>query len=106
MEGSLVHQCAFEVVVLEVLTEGHPHVEDILRVPVMPVLRAEHELMVLLLVVCLVDLVAAKESIITVLVVDTHCLFLLVFLTAGLLKRLSCLLTHTAVIGHFATGDL
>ena len=30
VEGCLVHQRAVEVVVLEVLTKGHPHVEDIL----------------------------------------------------------------------------
>jgi hypothetical protein len=66
------------MVILEVLTKGHPHVEDILRVPVVPVRRIEHELMVLLLVVSLVDVVAVEESVITVLVVDTH--FYLFFL--------------------------
>jgi hypothetical protein len=64
------------MVVLEVLTKGHPHVEDVLRVPVVPVRRTEHELMVLLLVVSVVDVVGAEESVITVLVVDTHCLYL------------------------------
>ena len=37
VEGCLVHQRAGEVIVLEVLTKGHPHVEDILRVPVVPI---------------------------------------------------------------------
>jgi hypothetical protein len=74
------------MVVLKVLTKGHPHVEDILRVPVVPIRRTEKEIVVLLLVVCLIKVVAIDESVVTVLVVDTHCWFLLVFLTVRLLR--------------------
>jgi hypothetical protein len=42
--------------------------------------------MVLLLVIRLVDIVAVKESVVTVLVVDTHCLYL-VFLRFVSLDR-------------------
>jgi hypothetical protein len=87
VEGRLVHQRAVEMVILEVLTKGHPHVEDVLRVPVVPVLRTEHELMVLLLVVSLIDVVAVEESVVTVLVVDTHCCFYLFFLRFVSLDR-------------------
>jgi hypothetical protein len=72
VEGCLIHQGAAEVVVLEVLTKGHPHVEDILRVPVVPVLGTENNLVVLLLVVGVVDVVNTGESVVTVFVVDTH----------------------------------
>ena len=44
--------------------------------PVVPVRRAEHNLMVLLLIVSLIDVVAVEESVVTVLVVDTHCFYL------------------------------
>jgi hypothetical protein len=64
------------MVVLEVLAKGHPHVEDILRVPIVPVLRTEHELMILLLVIGVIDVVGTVESVVTVLVVDTHCFYL------------------------------
>jgi len=74
VKGCVVHQRAVEMVVLEVLTKAHPHVEDILRVPVVPILRTENELVILLLVVCVIDVVGTVESVITVLVVDTHCL--------------------------------
>jgi hypothetical protein len=108
VEGCVIQQCAVEMVILEVLTKGHPHVEDILRVPVMPILRTEDELMVLLLVICLVDIVAIKESVVTVLVVDTH--FYLFFLRLVSLVRwrraACCLLARTAITGHFATSDL
>ena len=49
--------------------------------PVVPVSRVEDELVVLLLVVSLIDVVAIEESVVTVLVVDTHFWFLLVLLT-------------------------
>jgi hypothetical protein len=87
VEGRLVHQRAAEVVVLEVLTKGHPHVEDILGVPVVPVLRTEHNLVVLLLVVGVIDVVNTGESVITVLVVDTHLGFYLLFLGLAFLDR-------------------
>jgi hypothetical protein len=85
VEGCIIQQGAVEMVVLEVLTKGHPHIEDILRVPVMPVRWAEHELVILLLVICLIDIVAVKESVVTVLVVDTH--FYLFFLQFVSLDR-------------------
>jgi hypothetical protein len=86
VEGCVIQQRAVEVVVLEVLTKGHPHVEDILRMPIVPVLGTEDKLVVLLLVIRLVKVIAVDESVIAVLVVDTHCWFLLVFLTSGLLR--------------------
>ena len=89
VERCVVHECAGHMVILEILTKGHPHVEDILRVPVVPIRRVEHELTVLLLIISLLDLLADKDSVVTVLVVDTHGEFLLGFLTCGPFKRLS-----------------
>jgi hypothetical protein len=58
--------------ILEILTKRHPHVQNILRVPIMPLLWTEDELTVLLLIVRLVNGIVVKESVIAVLVVETH----------------------------------
>jgi hypothetical protein len=106
VEGCIVQQGAVEMVVLEVLTKGHPHVEDILRVPVMPILRIENEFVILLLVICLVDIVAVKESVVTVLVVETHFyLFFLRFFSLVRWRRAACCILARTAGGVRSTPD-
>jgi hypothetical protein len=76
------------MIVLEVLLQGHPHIQDILRVPIVPILRIENKLVIILFIVRLVKgvLVIGKDRVVMVLIVDTH-FYLLLLRFVSLVRR-------------------
>jgi hypothetical protein len=59
-----------ETIVFEVGSDAHPEVQEVFRMPILPVLWVERLFLLLLLLI--LKGVVASESVITVLVTETH----------------------------------